>query len=239
MPVEGADRAPDDGRVRFRFSDRSDGDFAIDGDPSALRAARQRLAPGPWTWMRQVHGAGVVVVDAPGEYAGSPCDAAVTSVPGAVLAVQTADCAPVVLWAPGPGPSAGPVVGIAHAGWRGLYEGVVEATVEAMRSLGAGPVAAVLGPCISPAAYEFGEAELTTMALRFGPDVVAATDDGRPALDVGAAVASALRTVGVHDLTVLNSCTARATDGNGAPRFFSHRARADVGRQASVVWIEP
>ena len=56
---------------------------------------RPRSSTDPWTWLRQVHGAGVVIVTEPGEHAGAQADAAVTAVPGAVLAVQTADCAPV------------------------------------------------------------------------------------------------------------------------------------------------
>ena len=118
--------------VQHRFSERADGDFAITAEPRALAAARSALAPHPWTWLEQVHGAGVVVVSRPGQWASARADAAVTSTPGAVLAVQTADCAPVLFTAVGPGPSAGPVIGAAHAGWKGLYEGVLEATVGAL-----------------------------------------------------------------------------------------------------------
>lgn len=228
------------GRVQTAFAERRDGDFAITSEAGALEASRAAIAPHPWTWLEQVHGAGVVVVSVPGQWAGARADASVTAVPGAVLSVQTADCAPVLLWGTGPGRGAGPVVGAAHAGWRGLYEGVLEAVIAAMRDLGAGDIGAALGPCISPAAYEFSERDLTTMALRFGPDVVAATSGGLPALDVPAAVRSALRTVGVDDLDVSRwECTATALDVEGAPRYSSHRARRDVTRQASVIWIEP
>jgi YfiH family protein len=176
-----------------------------------------------------VHGTAVVVVERPGEHAGAEADAAVTAAPGACLAVQTADCAPVLLAA-----ADGSVVGAVHAGWRGLLGGVVEAAVGAMRDLGATGVSARLGPCISPAAYEFGSGDLTTLALRFGPDVVAATPDGAPALDLRAAVRQALRDAGVEDLDV-SAATCTATD----PGWFSWRARRDVARQASVTWIEP
>lgn len=226
--------------VRLAFSERADGDFAITSDARSLDATRQRLAPHPWTWLEQVHGAGVVVVSTPGQWAGARADAIVTAAPGAVLAVQTADCAPILLQGAGPGASSGPVIGAVHAGWRGLYEGVVEAAVSAMRELGARDVVAALGPCISAPAYEFSERDLTTMALRFGPDVVAATPQGTPALDVPAAVRVALRSVGVTDLDESSwVCTATSTTPTGEPRFHSHRARADVGRQASAIWIEP
>lgn len=214
--------------MHSRFTDRSDGDLAVDADPAALAAARARVAPGEWTWLRQVHGADVVVVDAPGRHAGAQADASVTTVPGAVLAVNTADCAGVLLAARGP---SGPVVGAAHAGWRGLVAGVLEATVEAMRSLGARDVHWCLGPCISPAYYEFGAAELDLVAERYGEQVRGATIDGTPALDLRAGVAAALTSVGATgpvDPSV--PCTASES------RYYSWRAGRDTGRQSAVIW---
>jgi YfiH family protein len=181
----------------------------------------------PCTWLDQVHGAEVVVVRAPGEHAGAVADGAVTDVVGAALSIRTADCAPVLLWS-----DAG-IIGAAHAGWRGLYEGVVENTVARMEELGATDVTAEIGPTISPAAYEFGRAELTRMALRFGPEVVGATSDGEPALDVVAAVRAVLDVLGVTLRSPNPPCT--ATD----ERYHSWRARRDTGRQHSVVWMTP
>jgi len=224
--------------VHWAFSERSDGDFAVTAPEGSLHADRHRLAARPWTWLHQVHGSIVVVVNAAGEHAGVDADAAVTAVAGAVLAVQTADCAPVLLW--GWTAAGAPVIGAAHAGWRGLYDGVVENTVAALRRLGASEVHARLGPCISAPAYEFSATDLTTMALRFGPDVVAGTADGAPALDMAEAVRSALRSARVDaGATVTPDCTATALTAQGEPRFWSWRARADIGRQASVIWIEP
>jgi YfiH family protein len=218
------------------FCARADGDFGS-GAPG-LDERRFALSPRPWTWLDQVHGAGVVVVSTPGQWAGARADAAVTTAVGATLAVRTADCVPVLLWAAGPGPSSGPVIAAAHAGWRGLYDGVVEATVGAMRDLGAHGVRAMIGPCISAEQYEFSERDLTTMALRFGPDVVAATHAGAPALDVAACARVALAAVGVSSVDQVDACTAASVDAAGAPRFFSHRARRDSGRQASAIWID-
>jgi YfiH family protein len=215
-------------RVATRFGSAADGDLSVDAEPTGLAERRAAICPHPWTWLRQVHGARVVVVTHPGEHAGAEADAAVTATPGACLAVHTADCAPVLLAS-----ADGRVVGVAHAGWRGLYEGVLEATVAAMRDLGAVDVTARLGPCISPAAYEFGEAQLTSLALRFGPGVVAATSTGAPAFDLRAGVAQALRDVDVPLDDSAVACT--ALDAG----WFSWRARRDDGRQASVTWIEP
>jgi YfiH family protein len=178
--------------------------------------------------LRQVHGADVVTVRRPGEHAGTEADAAVTASPGAALVVRTADCAPVAL-------ESASVVGIAHAGWRGLVAGVVERTVGAMRAAGAGEITARVGPCISPLAYEFGADELDVVAARYGDDVRASTAAGRPALDLVAGERAALDGCGV---TVVGAdrppCTATS-----AGTYFSHRARREPGRQASFVWLEP
>ncbi len=218
--------------VRTVFTDAGDGDFRIDADPEGLAERRAAICPHPWTWLHQVHGTDVVVVESPGEHAGDRADAAVSTVPGAALAVQTADCVPILLW------SEAGVIGAAHAGWRGLYDGVIEAVVSQMEHLGATDITAEVGPCISPAAYEFGAADLTKMALRFGPDVVSATRSGAPALDVRAATRTVLGVLGVQLMGVGAGgedppCTATDT------RFFSWRARRDTGRQASVIWMEP
>lgn len=216
------------GTAVARFTDRRDGDLHVDGDPALLAARRQAVVALPWTWLRQVHGSRVVVVGHPGEGAGRQADAAVTSVAGAALAVQVADCAPVVLLGDGG------VVGIAHAGWRGVRDGVLGAAVGEMRRLGATGIRAVVGPCIEPSSYEFGADLLDELAAALGPGVRDRTRDGRPALDVTAAVRAGLAAAGVDEVERIGGCTA------GQPeRLYSHRARGEKGRQAAVVWIEP
>lgn len=180
--------------------------------------------PRPWTWLRQVHGSEVVVVTAPGEHAGAAADAAVTATPGCAVAVRTADCAPVVLI----GTRA---VGVVHAGWRGLMGQVVAHAVAALRELDDGPLRAHLGPCIRGGCYEFAGPELSTLTQRFGPGVATTTMWGTPALDVPAAVAAALREVGVDDLQDAAGCTACDR------RWYSHRARREVERFATVAWV--
>lgn len=225
--------------ARAVFSERSDGDFSV-GDPSvpdssidpALRRDRDALTGGaPWTWLQQVHGAEVVHVEEPGQHAGRRGDSLVTSVPGAVLAVHTADCAPVLMVGTGPGVR---VVAAAHAGWRGVLEGVLEATVESVRSLGADSIQWRLGPCISPSAYEFGRADLDRLVERYGVTVESRTSQGSTALDLAEAVRRALDLEGVEE----------SVDPDGVPctassqSYHSWRARRDPGRQASAVWIE-
>jgi YfiH family protein len=181
-----------------------------------------------WTWLHQVHGARVVVVDEPGAHAGEDGDAVVVTVPGAVAAIQTADCAPVALAAEG-------AVAMAHVGWRGLLGGVLEATVAALRARGGRQIVATVGPSIGPECYEFGAAELDLVAVRYGDAVRGETTGGRPALDVFAGVRAALAALDVPLPTGGRPpCTAGDVD-----HYFSHRARAEVERMATVAYLIP
>jgi YfiH family protein len=168
----------------------------------------------------------VVTVTCPGEHAGVSADAAVTAQPGCVLAVRTADCAPVVLV----GQAA---VGVVHAGWRGLFDGVVERSVAALQLLDDGPVVAHLGPCIRAGCYEFDGPERDRLAARFGDGVRATTTWGTPALDLAAAVHAALASVGVVEVHDTAGCTACDR------RWYSHRARDEAERFATTAWLEP
>ncbi len=221
--------------VRMRCSQAFEGDFRCDPGGGAgprrdedLEGRRQRLMSGRWTWLRQVHGAEVATVAAPGDGAGMAADGAVTAVPEAVLALHTADCAPVIVVGTG-------AVGVAHAGWRGIVAGVVGRVVDAVRQ--ASPVEsaqglrAVIGPSIRPASYEFGAAEMAAVAASAGCDVAGVTSWGTPALDLCAAVRGALTAAGVSDVDDLGLDTAQ--EG-----FFSHRARGDTARQATVARLE-
>jgi YfiH family protein len=187
-------------------------------------ARRQVVAATPWTWLRQVHGADVVVVGEPGAHAGAEADAAVTARPGCTLAVQAADCAPVVLVADG-------VVGVAHAGWRGLVAGVLPATVAAMRRLGATAISAELGPCIRAECYEFGADDLERVSAALGVGVRGTTRSGRPALDLAAGVRASLASVGVTDLGDGGVCTACSAT------HWSYRRDGAAERQAVVAWM--
>jgi YfiH family protein len=197
--------------------------------PGAVSANRERVAaeaglgdPSGWVWMRQVHGADVHVATGPTGAEPPSVDAAVTATRGLPLAVMTADCAPIVL-------AGDDAVGVVHAGHRGLEHGVIPAAVEQLRALGSGPVRAYLGPCIRPARYEFGAADLARLVERLGPEVAGRTEDGRPALDIPAAVRAALRAAGVEELVDGGVCTA------SSDAYFSYRRDGVTGRQATIV----
>ena len=184
-------------------------------------------------WATQVHGAAVLVVDAPG-WAGE-ADALVTTTPGLRLAVRAADCGTLVLTAAG-GPR--PCLGVAHAGWRGARAGVVAAAAAEVRRLsGADDVLGWLGPCIGPCCYAFGEVDLADVAAELGADVRATTTSGGSALDLPRAVGLACAGAGVRLTGSDGRCTACAVDGSGQPVFFSHRARGDVGRHGVLACL--
>jgi hypothetical protein len=210
------------GGGHVRWSGRREGDVA--GSGSAVELRRRQIVDLPWTVLRQVHGRRVITVRAPGDGSGSEADAAVTTVPGAALAVLTADCAPVAL------ASDEGVIGVAHAGWRGLAAGVIDEAVGVMRSLGATRIQAVVGPCIRTACYPFGAGDLDDVVRRTGPEVRGVDRQGRPALDLAAGVEAALHRAGVDEVGDVGVCT--ACSGG----YWSWRARRDQARQATVVW---
>ena len=160
-----------------------------------------------------------------GEHVGAEADAAVTAVPGCTLVVRSADCAPVVL-------VGHHSVAVVHAGWRGLVAGVVAQAVATVRAGGDEVQVAHLGPCIRPGCYEFGDPELSEVEGRFGAAVRSTTAWGTPALDLPAAVRLALASVDVGDLQDTAGCTSCDR------RWFSHRARAEAERFATMAWLE-
>jgi polyphenol oxidase len=193
-------------------------------DPEVL-ARRRAVLDRPWTWLTQVHGAEVAVATRPGGAAGQAADAAVSAAPGAGLAILTADCAPVAFASPEG------VIGVAHAGWRGLFGGVIEETVASMRRLGARSVWAALGPCIHAECYAFGPEDLDVASGAFGVAVRGETSDGHPALDIPKAVQVAVERAGAElhaDAGICTSCS---------EAHWSWRARRDRQRQATVVWL--
>jgi YfiH family protein len=155
----------------------------------------------------------------------------VTSTPGTVLAILTADCLPVLLCA-----EDGREVGAAHAGWRGLAAGVLEATVAAMDT-SPDRLLAWLGPAAGPDHYEIG-AEVYEAFLSDDPTAAGAFTATRPQhwrVDLYALARRRLRQAGLAAASIHGGglCTI------GDPRrFYSHRRDARTGRMATLVWIE-
>ena len=180
-------------------------------------------------WLRQVHGTRVWRFNAPAAVE-IEADAAVTSSPGVVLAVLTADCLPVLFAA-----RDGSEVGAAHAGWRGLCAGMLENTVAAMRSAPADLIA-WLGPAAGPEAYEVGEEVRSAFVERdtSAASAFIATRPGHWLCDLYALALQRLAAAGVQAVYGGGRCTI-----SESAAFFSHRRDGRSGRMASLVWIEP
>lgn len=206
-------------------------------DPALAQRNRERLAgwlalPSDPHWLRQVHGTRVQRFDAaPSAGDDEPeADAAVTSLPGVVLAILTADCLPVVFAA-----RDGSEVAAAHAGWRGLAAGMLEATVAAMRTPPP-EVIAWLGPAAGPQAYEIG-ADVRDAFIERDPGAATAFTDTRPGhwrVDLYALARRRLAAAGVHAVYGGGLCTI-----SDPMRFFSHRRDGRSGRLATLAWISP
>lgn len=221
----------------------------VQDSPDAVRANRARLRqslPAEPLWLDQVHG--TQVCDADGVRAddaehkteagvwrlrGTPCaDAAVTAVRGRPLVIMTADCLPVVL-----ADGAGRVLGVAHAGWRGLAAGVLENTLAALRARcpDADTWHAWLGPAIAQPAFEVGP-EVREAFVSSDPDAAACfvrwPDSGRWHADLAGLARLRLARAGVAHVELSGECTFARAD-----RYFSYRRTARTGRQATLAWL--
>lgn len=203
----------------------------VGDDPAAVAENRRRLQAllgcQP-AWLSQVHGVAVVEAD-PARVA--EADASWSATPGIACTIMTADCLPVLFC-----DRAGSRVAAAHAGWRGLAAGVLEASVAA---LGCPPseVLVWLGPAIGPQAFEVGgevrEAFVALHAEAAGAFVPSA-NPGRYMADLYRLARIRLASVGVSAVYGGGLCTF-----SDAERFYSYRREPRTGRLASLIWLQP
>ena len=249
LTASGADAA-----VTARAGGVSSGPYAtlnlsltVGDDEECVLENRRRLAAAfgarqaDFVFARQVHGAGVRIVGDADRGSGSyalddaipDVDALVTSTPGVVLAILTADCVPIVLHDPLAG-----VLACVHAGWRGTVAGVCAAAVAAMQTLGSSPagIIAALGPAMSPDLYQVGPDVHQAVTQSFGPAAPALlrpdSHDGRWLLDLWSANRLALQEAGIPAAQI--HVTDIPTGPAGHDCFFSDRAARPCGRLALV-----
>jgi YfiH family protein len=216
----------------------------VDDLREAVAENRRRLGaaaglPAEPVWLEQVHGAQVADLDAVPAPDGAvgrrvgPADAAFTRRPARVCAILSADCLPVLLAA-----DSCDLVAAAHAGWRGIASGVIEAAVSAATAAGAIPaerLLAWLGPAIGPRHFEVG-AEVREALLAGDPGAEAAfapNARGRFMADLGKLARRRLEALGIERIYGGGECTFDAAD-----RYFSHRRDGVTGRQATLIWLE-
>jgi len=201
------------------------------GDRADVVAAnRQRLGalvPATPRWLNQVHG--IKVVDVARVANGHEADAGICREPGVACAVMTADCLPVLFCN-----RAGTVVAAAHAGWRGLCHGIIEATVAAMDDAPS-DIMVWLGAAIGPNAFEVGD-EVRAAFVAADPEAARAFMSGRMGgkwmADLYTLARQRLVRAGVQRVFGGDCCT--YTD---SARFFSYRRDGKTGRMAAVIWL--
>lgn len=213
----------------------------VGDEPLAVRDNRDRVRqalglPGEPVWLRQVHGTRVFRAEAGADFSGDAdalqADAACTADRAVVLAIMTADCLPILFCA-----DDGSEVAAAHAGWRGLAAGVIEATVQQLR---APPqrLQAWLGPAIGPDAFEVG-AEVraafvdgqAAAAVAFRPHP--SRHAGKWLCDLHLLARLRLQALGVERIGGASRCTYSEPD-----LFYSYRRDGRCGRMASLIWLE-
>jgi YfiH family protein len=209
--------------VRALVTTRPFGDMSLAESKARLRA----LLPAEPAWLRQVHGTSII--DAAAKMTEKPqADGAVAHGGGAVCAVMAADCMPVLL-----ADQDGTVVAAAHAGWRGLCAGVIEAALDAMH-LPPESVLAWLGPAIGPRVYEVG-AEVREAFVSRDAAAVAAFTPTRPdhwLLDLYMIAEQRLRRRGVSRIHGGGFCTY-----SDPQRFYSFRRDRTAERMAALIWL--
>ena len=205
-------------RVRALVTTRAMGDMA-----GAGRNTLKGLVPGEPAWLTQVHG--TTVIDLDEERTSTKGDAAITRSPGTVCVVGAADCMPVLLT-----DQSGSVVAAAHAGWRGLGAGVIEAAIGAMGTP-PGKILAWLGPAIGPRAYEVGE-DVRAAFGSYENAFSAPTRPGHWRLDLYAVARTKLRNAGVRSVYGGGFCT--YTD---PALFYSFRRDKTKERMAALIWL--
>jgi YfiH family protein len=198
-------------------------------DPAVMHAELRRWLPEDPIWLTQVHGKAVCNVDAVRSDGAPRADAAVARNAGSVCAVLTADCVPVLFT-----DRAGLVVAAAHAGWRGLAAGVLEATLVAMR-VEPRAVLAWLGPAIGPRAFEVGADVLEAHCAEDPDATICFTPfkSGKWLADLYALARRRLARAGVTSIHGGEHCTFTERD-----RFYSYRRDHGVSSMASFVWRE-
>ena len=213
-------------RVRAFVTTRALGDMR---KGAAGRERLRALVPAEPLWLHQVHGTRVHDAHLAGASGALEGDSFVLRAPGPVCAIQAADCMPVLLAGDG-----GEVVGLAHAGWRGLAAGVIEATLQAM-AVAPQRVLAWLGPAIGPRVYEVGD-EVRDAFLGGDAAAAAAFVATRPhhwLLDLYAIARQRLARAGITRVFGGTLCTY-----SDRTQFFSFRRDRTSERMAALAWLE-
>ena len=216
---------PDGKLVISLISDSDDGDFSVAQQPENYLAENQRkLYKGEWNWLTQEHGTEIVWLEDDERSLGITGDALATISSQKVIAITVADCLPLLLT------EQSGILSLMHLGWRGIEEGLLEKTLQFIRSKSSEPITAILGPCIDTCCYEFGQNELRILVEKYGEKIVGRTNKGSIAFDMRACVKEILKSSNVEIKYEEDSCTKCDS------RYWSFRADGTGKRQVMIAW---
>ena len=216
---------PDGKLVISLISDSDDGDFSVAQQPENYLAENQRkLYKGEWNWLTQEHGTEIVWLEDDERSLGITGDALATISSQKVIAITVADCLPLLLI------EQSGILSLMHLGWRGIEGGLLEKTLQFIRSKSSEPITAILGPCIDTCCYEFGQNELRILVEKYGEKIVGRTNKGSIAFDMRACVKEILKSSNVEIKYEEDSCTKCDS------RYWSFRADGTGKRQVMIAW---
>tara|TARA_Y100001936_G_C15913395_1_gene579869 strand:- start:98 stop:793 length:696 start_codon:yes stop_codon:yes gene_type:complete len=216
---------PDGKLVISLISDSDDGDFSVAQQPENYLAENQRkLYKGEWNWLTQEHGTEIVWLEDDERSLGITGDALATISSQKVIAITVADCLPLLLI------EQSGILSLMHLGWRGIEGGLLEKTLQFIRSKSSESITAVLGPCIDTCCYEFGQNELRILVEKYGEKIVGRTNKGSIAFDMRACVKEILKSSNVEIKYEEDSCTKCDS------RYWSFRADGTGKRQVMIAW---
>ena len=211
------------------------GDHVGDESSAVVNNRRQlnKYLPSNAIFLSQIHGN--IAIDVAKASSGDAADASFSSEKSLVCAVLTADCLPVLF-----ADTQGTVVAAAHAGWRGLASGILQETVQKMRSCGGDEIIAWLGPAIGPSQFEVGPDVLQAFcgvvnnaADYFIPKQVGNAGDEKYLADIYGLARAVLLSEGIDRVSGGLHCTVTESDN-----FYSYRRDGVTGRMASVIWMD-
>ena len=216
---------PDGKLVISLISDSDDGDFSVAQQPENYLAENQRkLYKGEWNWLTQEHGTEIVWLEDDERSLGIRGDALATISSQKVIAITVADCLPLLLI------EQSGILSLMHLGWRGIEGGLLEKTLQFIRSKSSEPITAILGPCIDTCCYEFGQNELRILVEKYGEKIVGRTNKGSIAFDMRACVKEILKSSNVEIKYEEDSCTKCDS------RYWSFRADGTGKRRVMIAW---
>lgn len=203
----------------------------------ALALQEKRFISRDVLFVKQVHGADVLVIDSPQKIHGSQnlpkADAVVTNLPGLAIGVVTADCAPILFF-----DLQKKIIAATHAGWRGALGGVIEATIAEMKKLGAQKISAVIGPMIAQDSYEVSADFLPDFLVEDSENKIFFKNSANPGkylFDLPAYIDKKLENYGLEKINNCRIDTYKNEESFFSFRRSTHRQESDCGRNVSVI----